>query len=53
MTVTIEQYSKMVDDFAWYGIGDIFEIAKAAKLLGRNYMTDIAERKLLLMNSKK
>ena len=39
-------YSQMIDEFAWYGNGDIFEIAKAARKLGRNYMDDIANRKL-------
>lgn len=44
----IERYSRMIDDFAWYGKGDIFEIAKLAKKLNRQYMADIAERKLAL-----
>lgn len=45
----IEIYSKMVDEFAWYGNGDIFAIAKLAKKLGRSYMQDIADRKMALL----
>lgn len=44
----IERYSRMVDDFAWYGKGDVFEIAKLAKKLNRSYMQDIVDRKLAL-----
>ena len=42
----LKHYSKMIDNFAWYGKGDIFEIAKLAKKLSRDYMQDIADRKL-------
>lgn len=47
----IEDYSRMVDEFAWYRKGDIIAIAKAAKELGRNYMDDIAESKKKLIDS--
>lgn len=43
----LKTYSKMVDEFAWYKKGDIFQIGKLARELGRNYTEDIAERKLL------
>ena len=49
----IEKYSHLVDNFAWYGKGDIFAIAKLAKKLNRNYTQDIAERKLALQEDKK
>ena len=49
----IEKYSRMIDDFAWYGKGDIFEIAKLAKRLNRNYMEDITERKKMVLNTKR
>lgn len=51
--MTITEYAKAVDDFAWYGIGDIFAIAKAAKKLGRNYMQDIADAKTALILSRR
>ena len=38
----------MIDDFAWFNNGDIVEIAKFAKKLGRNYTQDIADRKMAL-----
>ena len=47
----IEEYSRLIDEFAWYGKGDIFTIAKAAKELGRDYTDDIAERKKQLIDS--
>lgn len=49
----IEKYSRMIDDFAWYDKGDIFEIAKLARKLNRNYTVDIAERKKMVLNSKR
>lgn len=47
----LAEYSRMLDEYAWYGKGDIIAIAKAAKELGRNYMDDIAERKKMLIDS--
>lgn len=49
----IEKYSRMIDEFAWYGKGNIFEIAKMAKKLNRHYTVDLAERKKLVLESKK
>lgn len=49
----IEKYSRMIDDFAWYDKGDIFEIAKLAKRLNRNYMEDITERKKMAFNARR
>lgn len=49
----LKEYSRMIDEFAWYGKGDIFAIAKLAKQLGRNYTEDIANRKLQLLESRK
>ncbi len=53
MVEDIEKYSQMIDEFAWYGEGNIFEIAKLAKKLNRHYMVDIAERKKMVLDSKK
>ena len=41
----IEEYSRMIDDFAWHNQGDVFQIAKLAKQLGRSYTQDLAARK--------
>ena len=49
----IVKYSRMIDDFAWFNKGDIFEIAKLAKRLNRNYMVDITERKKMVLNTKR
>ena len=49
----IEKYIKIIDDFAWYNKGDIFEIAKLAKKLNRQYMNDITDRKKILLDAKK
>lgn len=49
----IEKYSKMIDDFAWHNKGDVFEIAKLAKKLNRQYMNDITDRKKILLDAKK
>ena len=49
----IEKYSRMIDDFAWFNKGDIFEIAKLAKRLNRNYMVDITERKKMVFNARR
>lgn len=51
--MNIREYSKMIDEFAWYGKGDIFKIAKIAKSLGRYYMDDITEAKKQLIESGK
>ena len=53
MVKDIEKYSQMIDEFAWYGEGNIFEIAKLAKRLNRNYMEDITERKKMVLNTKR
>lgn len=44
-------YSRMIDDYAWYRKGDVFEIAKLAKRLKRSYMDDIVARKMALRPS--
>ena len=49
----IVKYSRMIDDFAWYDKGEIFEIAKLAKLLNRDYMADIVARKKMALDSAK
>lgn len=48
----IARYSRMLDNIAWYGNGDIFELAKLAKQLNRNYTIDLAESKKQLLDSK-
>ena len=42
------EYSRMLDSIAWYNKGDVLELAKLAKKLGRNYTQDLAERKSAL-----
>lgn len=49
----LEQYSLALDNLAWYGHGNLVEIAKLAKQLNRSYTVDIAERKAQLINSQK
>ena len=44
----LEEYSQLLDNIAWYGKGDVIELAKLAKKLGRNYTEDLAERKSAL-----
>lgn len=44
-------YCDMVDDYAWYGKGDIFLIAKLARQLKRSYMDDIATSKMSAMQT--
>ena len=44
----LTEYSLMIDNFAWFNKGDIMQIAKLAKKLGRNYTQDIADRKMAL-----
>lgn len=50
---TIQQYSQMIDEFAWYGQGDVFAIARAARRLNRDYMQDITERKLAILDARR
>lgn len=47
--VLLEKYSAMLDEFAWYNKGSVFELAKLADLLGRDYMSDLVARKQMLM----
>ncbi len=49
----LEAYSRLLDSIAWYNQGDIFQLAKMARELGRNYTLDLAERKKLLLDSQK
>ena len=49
----LEQYSRQIDELAWYGKGNLIEIAKLAKKLGRSYTVDIAERKAQLLNAQR
>ena len=44
----LEEYSRLLDSIAWYNKGDVLELAKLAKKLGRNYTEDLAERKSAL-----
>ena len=44
----LEEYSHLLDEIAWYNNGDVIELAKLAKKLGRDYMQDLAERKSAL-----
>ena len=48
----LARYSRMLDEIAWFNNGDIFELAKLAKQLNRNYTIDLAERKKQLLDSK-
>ena len=49
----LKKYSRMIDDYAWHSQGDIIEIAKFAKKLGRDYMHDIIERKSAIIKDSK
>ena len=49
----LEAYSRLLDSIAWYNKGDIFQLAKMAKELGRNYTEDLTERKKLMLDSRK
>ncbi len=49
----LEEYSQAIDSMAWYGKGNLVEIAKLAKELGRSYTVDIAERKAQLLNARR
>ena len=44
----LEEYSHLLDGIAWYNQGDVVELARMAKKLGRDYMQDLAERKSAL-----
>lgn len=49
----IKEYSRAVDEMAWYGRGDMLKLAKMAKKLGRWSVTDdLAERKQALIESR-
>ena len=49
----LKTYSEMLDNIAWYNKGNIFDLAKLAKELGRNYTQDLAERKQALITQEK
>lgn len=49
----LEEYSKAIDSMAWYGEGNLVEIAKLARQLGRSYTVDIAERKAQALNARR
>ena len=49
----LEQYSRAVDELAWHGKGNLVEIAKMARKLGRSYTVDITERKAQLLNAQR
>ena len=44
----LEEYSHLLDSIPWYNKGDVIELPKLAKTLGRNYTQDLAERKSAL-----
>lgn len=46
----IKECFRTIDELAWCGKADIFNIAKAAKSLGRSYTEDIADRKRLMID---
>jgi hypothetical protein len=46
----LEEYSHLLDEIAWYNKGDVIQLAKMAKKLGRDYMRDLAERKSALVD---
>lgn len=50
---SLAEYSELIDEFAWFRKGDVMIIARIARQLGRDYMADISERKIQLINSKK
>ena len=47
-TKLLEDYSRLLDGIAWYNQGDVIELARMAKKLGRDYMQDLAGRKSAL-----
>ena len=46
----LEEYSHLLDEIAWYNKGDVIQLAKMAKKLGRDYMRDLTERKSALVD---
>ena len=50
---SLAEYSELIDEFAWFRKGDVMIISRVARQLGRDYMADIIERKIQLINSKK
>lgn len=50
---SLAEYCMMIDEFAWYRKGDVMIIVRVARQLGRDYIADITERKIQLLNSKK
>ena len=46
----LEDYSHLLDEIAWYNKGDVIQLAKMAKKLGRDYMRDLTERKSALVD---
>lgn len=49
----INTYSELLDNIAWYNKGNVIELAKMAKKLGRDYMKDLTERKMALITPQK
>ena len=49
----LEKYSRAIDEMAWYGKGNLVEIARLARQLGRSYTVDIAERKAQALNARR
>lgn len=49
----LKSYSELLDNIAWYNKGDVIELAKMAKKLGRDYMKDLTERKMALITPQK
>lgn len=53
MNKKVKAYSELLDNIAWYNKGNIFDLAKMAKELNRNYTKDLAERKQALITKDK
>lgn len=49
----INTYSELLDNIAWYNKGNVIELAKMAKNLGRDYMKDLTERRMALITPQK
>jgi len=47
-TKLLEEYSRLLDNIAWYSQGDVIKLAKLAKKLGRDYMRDLTDRKMAI-----
>lgn len=47
------KYSRMLDEVAWYNRGDIYDLIRLARKLGRNYTIDLADRRKQLLDSKR